>query len=81
MWDEDIINTETQRNQQIDAAEVWRAIGRLEGRMDGIETAVERLSDRVDRLFYLVLGIGVATIASIWVSNRFWWLIPNCASL
>ena len=78
MWDEDIVATETQQNQQIDAAEVWRAIGRLEGRMDGIETAVERLSDRVDhlsarvdRLFYLVLGIGVATIASIWASNLF----------
>ena len=74
----DIITTETQQNQQIDAAEVWRAIGRLEGRMDGIETAVERLSDRVDhlsarvdRLFYLILGIGVATIASIWASNLF----------
>ena len=74
------MTTETQQNQnqQIDAAEVWRAIGRLEGRMDGIETAVERLSDRVDhlsarvdRLFYLILGIGVATIASVWVSNMF----------
>ena len=67
------MTTETQQNQnqQIDAAEVWRAIGRLEGRMDGIETAVERLSDRVDRLFYLVLGIGVATIASVWASNLF----------
>ena len=71
MWDEDFMTTETQQNQQIDAAEVWRAIGRLEGRMDSLETAVERLSDRVDRLFYLVLGIGVATIASIWASNMF----------
>ena len=71
MWDEDIMTTEAQQNQQIDAAEVWRAIGRLEGRMDGIETAVDRLSGRVDRLFYLVLGIGVAKIASVWASNLF----------
>lgn len=72
------MTTETRQNQQIDAAEVWRAIGRmegrmdsLEGRMDSLEIAVNRLSDRVDRLFYLILGIGVATIASVWASNLF----------
>ena len=65
------MTTETQQGQQIDAAEVWRAIGRLEGRMDGLENAVTRLSERIDRLFYLILGIGIATIASVWASNLF----------
>ena len=58
------MTTETQQGQQIDAAEVWRAIGRLEGRMDSLESAV-------NRLFYLMLGIGGATIASIWANNLF----------
>ena len=65
------MTTETQQGQQIEAAEVWRAIGRLEGRMDSLESAVNRLSDRVDRLFYLILVIGGASIASIWISNLF----------
>ena len=55
---------ETQQNEQIGSAEVWRAIGRLEGQMESVKTAVERL-------FYLVLGIGGATIASVWASNLF----------
>ena len=78
MWDEDFMTTETQQNQQIDAAEVWRAIGRLEGqqeqtneRLKNIEDGLAHLSARIDRLFYLILGIGVATIASVWVSNMF----------
>ena len=65
------MTTETQQGQQIDAAEVWRAIGRLEGRMDSLENAVNHLSERLDRLFYLILGIGAATIASVWASNLF----------
>ncbi len=65
------MTTETQQGQQIEAAEVWCAIGRLEGRMDSLESAVNRLSDRVDRLFYLILVIGGASIASIWISNLF----------
>ena len=72
------MTTETQQNQQIEAAEVWRAIGRLEGQMDGLETTVgslaervDHLSARIDRLFYLILGIGAATIASVWANNLF----------
>lgn len=65
------MTTETQQGQQIEAAEVWRAIGRLEGRMDSLETAVNRLAERVDRLFYLILAIGGAAIVSIWTSNFF----------
>ena len=62
---------ETQQSRQIDAAEVWRAIGRLEGRMDSLEASVNRLSERVDRLFYLILAIGGASIASIWANILF----------
>lgn len=58
------MTTETQERQQIDAAEVWRAIGRLEGEMKSVK-------DSVDRLFYLILGIGAATIASVWANNLF----------
>ena len=65
------MTTETQQGQQIDAAQVWRAIGRLEGRMDGLENAVNHLSERVDRLFNLVLVGGGVIIASIWAGNLF----------
>ena len=58
------MTTEAQQREQIDAAEVWRAIGRLEGEMKSVK-------DAVDRLFYLILGIGAATIASVWASNLF----------
>ncbi len=58
------MTTETQQGQQIEAAEVWRAIGKLEGQMESVKTAV-------DRLFYLMIGIGGATIASVWASNLF----------
>lgn len=70
------MTTETQQGQQIDAAQVWRAIGHLEAqqeqtneRLKNIEDGLAHLSARVDRLFYLILGIGVATIASVWASN------------
>ena len=72
------MTTETQQGQQIDAAQVWRAIGRLEGqqeqtneRLKNIEDGLAHLSARADRLFYLILGIGIATIASVWASNLF----------
>ena len=58
------MTTETQEREQIDAAEVWRAIGRLEGQMESVKSAV-------DRLFYLILGIGGATLASVWANNLF----------
>ena len=58
------MTTETQEREQIDAAEVWRAIGRLEGEMKSVRSAV-------DRLFYLILGIGGATLASVWANNLF----------
>ena len=58
------MTTETQQGQQIDAAQVWRAIGRLEGEMKSVK-------DGIDRLSYLILGIGAATIPSVWANNLF----------
>ena len=58
------MTTETQQGERVDAAEVWRAFGRLEGQIEGVKNTV-------DRLFYLILGIGGATIASVWASNLF----------
>ena len=65
------MTTETQQNQQIDAAEVWRAIGRLEGQRQQTNERLDRIEARLDRLFYLILAIGGAAIASIWASNLF----------
>ena len=65
------MTTETQQGQQIDAAEVWRAIGRLEGEQQQTNLRLGRIEARLDRLFYLILGIGGAAIASIWASNLF----------
>ncbi|MXY46932.1 MAG: hypothetical protein F4Y44_08095 [Chloroflexi bacterium] len=65
------MNTEAQHREQIDAAEVWRAIGRLEGQQMQTNERLDRIEARLDRLFYLILGIGGAAIASIWITNLF----------
>ena len=65
------MTTETQHGQQIDAAEVWRSIGRLEGHQQQTNERLDRIEARLDRLFYLILGIGGAAIVSIWASNLF----------
>lgn len=83
----------TIEKQQIDVAQVWRAIGYLEGlnwkkiertsrvdsRYDGLaDDGIDRINKtfdcinkKIDRLFYAVIGVGAATIASIWASNLF----------
>ena len=65
------MTTEMQQGQQIDAAQVWRAVGRLEGQQIQTNERLDRIEARLDRLFYLILGIGGAAIASIWASNLF----------
>ena len=81
------MTTEPQQNQQIDAAEVWRAIGRLEGlhgnkierinrihnyhEHDSRDEGIDRINKKPDKLFYAAVGMGVAMIASIWASNLF----------
>ena len=65
------MTTETQQQEQIDAAEVWRAIGKLEGQQEQTNLRLKNIEDGIARLFYLILGIGVATIASVWASNFF----------
>ncbi len=65
------MTTETQQRERIDAAEVWPAIGRLEGRQQQTNERLDRIEARLDRLFYLILGISGAAIASVWISNLF----------
>ena len=65
------MTTETQQGQQIGAAEVWQSIGRLEGHQQQTNERLDRIEARLDRLFYLILGIGGAAIVSIWASNLF----------
>ncbi len=61
-------NTEEQR-QQVDATEVWRAIGQLEGKQDMILERLDRLETRVDRLLYAMIGIGGALFVAMFVSR------------
>ena len=59
------MTTETQqRARELTQQRFWRAIGKIEGQIESVKNAV-------DRLFYLILGIGGATIASVWASNLF----------
>ena len=66
-------------------ADMWRAIGRLEGattaRTEGattallegqreIRTSLQALTQRLDRLFYTILAVGGAVIAAV-IASRF----------
>ncbi len=73
---------ETETGNQIDAAAVWRAIGRLEGDVaalkDGqneikadLRDGFREVNRRVDRLFYAMLGIGGALLVAIIASRIF----------
>ena len=63
--------TQTQ-NEQIDAAEVWRAIGRLEGDtaslIEGqrnIREEIREIRSWLIRLFYVIIGMGGAIIVML----------------
>ena len=60
----------------------WKKIERTRGvdsRYDGLaDGGVERINEtfdcinkKADRLFYAIIGIGAATIASVWANNLF----------
>ena len=49
----------------------WRAIGRLEGDLSGLREDVRELGCRVDRLFYAVIGMGGALLATILATRYF----------
>lgn len=58
-------------------ADMWRAIGRLEGAtaalLEGqreIRTSLQALTQRLDRLFYTILAVGGAVIAAV-IASRF----------
>ena len=61
---------------QVDAAEVYSRLGRIEGeqaqmnlRFDDMNTRLDRLEAAQTRLLYWVPGIGAAILASVWVGN------------
>ena len=49
----------------------WRAIGRLECNLSGLREDVRELGRRVDRLFYAVIGMGGALLATILATRYF----------
>ena len=66
----------TETRPQVDAAEVYNRLGRIEGeqaqmnlRFDDMNTRLDRLEAAQTRLLYWVLGIGAAILASVWVGN------------
>lgn len=61
---------EIDRGIESDAA-AWRAIGRLEGDLSGLREDVRELGRRVDRLFYAVIGMGGALLATILATRYF----------
>ena len=70
------MTTDPDTNQQIDAAAVWRAVGRLEAKMDALadrmeefSRGVDHLSRRLDRMFYAVLAGGGVLIAAMFASR------------
>lgn len=54
---------------QVDAAEVYSRIGRLEGEVSQINSRLDRIEAAQTRLLYWILGIGGVTLASVWVGN------------
>ena len=66
----------TETRPQVDAAEVYSRLGRIEGeqaqmnlRFDDMNTRLDRLEAAQTRLLYWVLGIGAAILASVWIGN------------
>ena len=70
------MTTGTEPSGQVDAAEVWRAIGRLEGRIEALQEDVKEIRAalvevirRIDRVYYAMLGMGGALLAAIFASR------------
>ena len=63
---------QTRQEQPDDANNIWRILGRLEAnqqtmlhRMNQQDTRMDRLEAKIDRLLYLMIGVGGATIATL----------------
>jgi hypothetical protein len=54
---------------QVDAAEVWRAIGRLEGDTAALKEDQREMNRHVDRLFYTILAVGGALLVATFASR------------
>ncbi len=70
------MTTGTEPEGQVDAREVWRAIGRLEGSVDAltedvreIRAALVEVIRRIDRVYYAMFGMGGALLAAIFASR------------
>ena len=66
----------TETRPQVDAAEVYSRLGRIEGeqaqmnkRFDDMNTRLDRLEAAQTRMLYWILGIGAAVLVSVWVGN------------
>ncbi len=66
----------TETRPQVDAAEVYSRLGRIEGeqsqmneRFADMNARLDRLETAQARLLYWVLGIGAAVLASVWIGN------------
>lgn len=73
----------TENRPQVDAAEVYSRLGRIEGeqaqmnnRFDDMNMRFSEMNDRLNRLetaqarmLYWILGIGAAILVSVWVGN------------
>ena len=68
--------TDSDTGQQVDAPDVSRALGRLEGRMDGVERGLLEVRDairdvhrRIDFLFYAILAASAGVVGAIFASR------------
>ena len=52
------MTTDADTGQQIDAASVWRAVGRLEGKMDALENGQRETNQRIDHVDQRVDHLG-----------------------
>ena len=59
----------TETGEQVDAAEVYSRIGRLEGEVSQINARLDRIEAAQTRILYWILGIGAAVLVSVWVGN------------
>jgi hypothetical protein len=74
------VTTGADAGSQIDAAALWRVIGRLEGNIASLQggqrefradlqAGLQEVNRRVDRLFYAILALGGALFAAIFASR------------
>ena len=59
----------TETREQVDAAEVYSRIGRLEGEASQMNSRLDRIEAAQNRMLYWILGIGAAVLVSVWVGN------------